>query len=267
MNYNYQAEKDSLMIFGLGLLALLVGFGMGVGSHSLTGNLFTDTWRIVEAEALVQPNDYQITLASLQALGDFHAALGVAEPIDTPQDSLFIRQIGDVGVITINTFVPGTAAAFDTAMAAMPDVKRLVIDVRENRGGVIDEAVRIADRFIDFGILAIEQHKSEEIIHRAEKGALDLPVIVLVNHDTYSAAEVLALALRHYGHIVVGQPTYGKASLQRTFAVADDYALQLTTGYWYGPRGETVAGQGVIPNVVTAPGDELQKALELLEGN
>ena len=58
--------------------------------------------------------------------------------------------------------------------------------------------------FVNHGILAIEQHKTGEIIHGAEKGKIDLPVVVLVNHDTVSAAEVLALALQAYGSTIVG---------------------------------------------------------------
>lgn len=257
-------EKDSLMIFGLGLLALLFGFGMGVGSSSLTGDLFQDTWRIVEDESAAHmPNDYQITLASLQALGDPRAGLYVASSVESPQETVLVRRVDDIGIVTVSVFVPGTSKAFSDALAALTGINGLVIDLRDNWGGAMEEAVAVADLFVDYGILAIEQHRTDEIIHRAEKGEIDLPVVVLVNRDSYSAAEVVALALQRYGSIIVGQPSYGKATLQRTFAVKE-YTLQLTTGYWYGPRGESVAGQGVIPNVTTEVGHELQTAFELL---
>lgn len=125
-------------------------------------------------------------------------------------------------------------------------MKALVLDVRDNPGGLLDEAIAIADLFLDEGPIVSTWGRlvSEQAEHRATPGGYpsDLPVVLLINNGSASASEILAGALQDTGRaLVVGVRTWGKGSVQTLFEARDGSALKLTIGRYYTPSGEPVA--------------------------
>jgi carboxyl-terminal processing protease len=137
--------------------------------------------------------------------------------------------------------------------------RSLILDVRENPGGLLEQGLAVADLFLDAGLtIASTRGRIPEAnqVFKDETGQLwpGMPVVVLVDSGTASAAEIVAGALQdHKRGVVVGSPTYGKGSAQSVFPLPDDLALKLTTARWFTPKGRTIARDstngGITPDV------------------
>jgi len=152
----------------------------------------------------------------------------------------------------------------------------LVFDLRNNPGGYLEGSVFIASEFIKNGIIVSQKNsdntKQDYSVDKRGK-LLDIPLVVLVNKGSASAAEIVAGALRDYKRAtIVGETTFGKGSVQTPFDLTQGAGLHITTGKWLLPKGETIAKVGVKPDVevklddaTTATTDgQLAKAIELL---
>ena len=137
------------------------------------------------------------------------------------------------------------------------ELRALVLDVRNNPGGLLEIVVRIVDRFVSKGKIVITKgrHKADQVYmatqENTHKPLLRMPLVVLVNHGSASASEILAGALQvlHDRATIVGARTYGKGSVQTVFPLDDDKGVvKLTTGYYYLPNGDRVDGTGVTPD-------------------
>jgi carboxyl-terminal processing protease len=133
------------------------------------------------------------------------------------------------------------------------DSTGLIIDLRNNAGGVVDGAVAIADEFLDRGVIVSTRGRLPEMNHvyEAQAGALaaTLPIIVLVNQGTASAAEILAAALQENGRAeVLGTRTFGKGAVQTLVPLEDGGALKLTTAYYRTPAGQVIHDAGILPD-------------------
>ncbi len=137
------------------------------------------------------------------------------------------------------------------------EIRGLVLDMRNNPGGLVDQAVRVADQFLAEGvILTIEGRggKNPEV-HRAHERGTEpaYPIIVLVNRGTASAAEIVSGALQDHGRaVIMGTPTFGKGSVQTIIPLDDGSGLKLTTARYYTPRHRSIQEQGIAPDVVVA---------------
>ena len=130
----------------------------------------------------------------------------------------------------------------------------LVLDLRNNPGGLLDQAVRVADEFIDSGLIVRTEGKDGRIIdeERAhQRGTrLGFPIIVLVNGGSASASEIVAGALQDHGRaLIVGTTTFGKGSVQSVFELDDGSALKLTIARYYTPSGRSIQERGITPDV------------------
>jgi carboxyl-terminal processing protease len=139
--------------------------------------------------------------------------------------------------------------------AANPSAKALVLDLRDNPGGLLEEAVKVADLFLDTGpIVSTRGRMMAERVYPATPGGYPatLPVVVVVNGQSASASEIVTGALQDTGRAaVVGTPTYGKGSVQTVFGYADGSALKLTIALYFTPSGAPVAPkEGRKPDVV-----------------
>ncbi len=166
---------------------------------------------------------------------------------------------GDIGLVTIENFDARCAQESIDAVEALlaEGAEKIIFDVRYNPGGYAHELVELLDYLLPEGELfrAVSYDGSEDIDYSDEE-FLDVPMAVLVNASSYSAAEFFAAALREYeAAIVVGEATVGKGYFQTTYRLNDGSAVALSVGKYYTPKGFSLANVGITPDVVV-PVDE-----------
>ena len=190
----------------------------------------------------------------------------------------------NIGYITVSSFDEGTADEFKNKLEELQskNVKSLIVDLRNNGGGIVQEATQIADYLLDKDqkiIITKDKQGKEEITLSKEDKITDLPVVVLVNGYTASSSEILASALKDNNRAkVVGTKTYGKGVIQNVYRLTDGSALKLTTHEYYTAIGNKINKLGITPtedvelpdgvNVYNIPRDkdtQLKKAIELLK--
>ncbi len=165
-----------------------------------------------------------------------------------------------IGIININSFAGNTGDATKAALVAIDKATGgrptgYILDVRSNPGGLLDQAIEIADAFLERGEIVSQRGREKSDIERyyARPGDLarGLPVIVLVDAGSASAAEVLAGALQdHRRAIVMGEKSFGKGSVQTVIQTGPRSALRLTTARYYTPSGKSVQAGGIDPDIV-----------------
>lgn len=162
---------------------------------------------------------------------------------------------GNIGVVTIVNFNANCAAETKAAIQQMLDAgaEKLIFDVRNNPGGWVTELVSILDYLLPEGVLFRSvDYKGAEDVDKSDAACLEMPMAVLVNGSSYSAAEFFAAALQEYGWAtVVGEKTVGKGNYQLTYVLNDGSAVGLSTGKYYTPQGKHLEGVGILPDVVT----------------
>lgn len=190
----------------------------------------------------------------------------------------------DIGYIEITSFDEETASEFKTKLEELlsQNVKSLIIDLRNNGGGIVQEATQIADYLLDKGqkiIITKDKNGNEEVTMSKQEKITDLPIVVLTNAYTASSAEILTSALKDNNRAqVVGIKTYGKGVIQNVYRLTDGSALKLTTQEYYTALGNKLNEIGIEPNVEVELPDgvniynvsreqdtQLQKAIELLK--
>ena len=176
---------------------------------------------------------------------------------------------GGVGYIAIDNFDLNSAEQTIAAIDALVDagVKSLLFDVRNNPGGMKDELVEILDYLLPDGqpVFTSKSYTGQTVTDYTEDGhAVDLPMAVLVNADSYSAAEFFAAALQELGAAqVVGEPTVGKGYFQITYPLSDGSAMAISSGEYFTPNGVSLANVGITPDEVVVLSDEANSALYL----
>ena len=160
---------------------------------------------------------------------------------------------GGVGYVEISNFYVGTADSFRAAVKALETdgAGALVFDVRFNPGGYLNELLDMLDFLLPEGTLFISQDSDGSRDYSySDAECVDLPMAVLINDSSYSAAEFFAAALREYGRAVtVGQQTIGKGYSQQFFVLSDGSAVNLSTREYFTPNGISLAGVGLTPDI------------------
>ncbi|HWS14966.1 MAG TPA: S41 family peptidase, partial [Candidatus Methylomirabilis sp.] len=176
------------------------------------------------------------------------------------------KSMGDgIGYIRLTQFQQDSHQELDRAMQGFlkekEGMKGLILDLRNNPGGLLDQAVRIADEFIESGLIVytdgrVEAQKTKYVAHK-EGTYTGFPIVVLVNAGSASASEIVAGALQDHGRaIIIGQRTFGKASVQTILPLDDGSALRLTTARYYTPNGRSIQAKGIEPDIVVGDGKE-----------
>lgn len=167
---------------------------------------------------------------------------------------------GNIGLVTINNFDERCA---DETIAAIKDLvdrgaKALIFDVRFNPGGYKVELVEVLDYLLPEGVLfRSEAYTGEVTVDNSDASCLELPMAVLVNGSSYSAAEFFAAALSEYDWaVIVGEPTVGKSYYQNTFQLSDGSAVGLSVGKYYTPNGVCLQDEGGLTPDVTVEVEE-----------
>lgn len=167
---------------------------------------------------------------------------------------------GQIGLITITNF---DARCFDESKAAIESLleqgaESLIFDVRNNPGGYKHELVALLDYLLPEGpLFRSEMYDGKSAVDESDASCLEIPMAVLVNENSFSAAEFFAAALSEYdAAVVVGQQTYGKGYFQTTIHLNDGSAVGLSVGKYTTPNGVSLAGVGITPDVVVDVDDD-----------
>ena len=165
-----------------------------------------------------------------------------------------------VGLVTIENF---DARCADETISAIETLRKqgaesLIFDVRNNPGGYAHEMVAVLDYLLPEGeLFRTRDYTGREAADTSDEKYLDMPMVVLVNKDSYSAAEFFAVALQEYGVAsVVGEQTSGKGYFQQTFQLDDGSAVALSTGKYFTPKGISLEGVGITPDVEVTVDEE-----------
>ncbi len=190
-------------------------------------------------------------------------------------DVIVTRLKGGVEVVKIAAFTRGVGSAVRKAIASSDQgpTTGVVLDLRANPGGLLTEAVEVASAFLDGGAVVSYEKRGEPVHHLDAVGGgnTTVPVVVLVDEGTASAAEVVAGALQDRNRaVIVGSRTYGKGSIQEPAQLSDGSALELTVGRYLTPSGRSLDGVGIDPDVLVSAkagsATAEQRALEVLRG-
>ena len=171
----------------------------------------------------------------------------------------------NVGLVTIENFdsrcAEETIAAIETLLSN--GAEKLIFDVRNNPGGYASELVKVLDYLLPEGdLFRTVRYDGKENVDTSDVDCLEVPMAVLVNDGSYSAAEFFAAALSEYeAAIVVGEPTVGKGYFQTTYQLSDGSAVSLSIGKYFTPKGVSLAEEGVTPDVVVAVDEETDLAI------
>ena len=183
------------------------------------------------------------------------------------------RREGDIAYIRIPGFNDNTGAGFENAVHDLkkqmgPVLKGYVLDLRNNPGGLVNQAVRVSDDLLVSGEIVSIRGRSAENIQRhiAKDGDITdgKPIVVLINGGTASASEIVSGALQDNKRAtVIGMTSYGKGSVQTNIPLGVGLgALHLTTGRYYTPSGHSIQARGIIPDIQVAQGDEAAMSKE-----
>jgi len=195
------------------------------------------------------------------------------EGFDKPKDFPMVRDViqvksvrfhlmdGGYGYVRIAQFQEKTDDDLSKALKTMKEeykgeLKGLVLDMRNDPGGLLDQAVRVADHFISDGQMIVYtegREKESKMQFTAKKGAKEpnYPIVVVINGGSASASEIVAGALQdHKRALILGTQSFGKGSVQTIIPLSDDSGLRLTTARYYTPKGRSIQAKGITPDIV-----------------
>lgn len=169
----------------------------------------------------------------------------------------------DIAYIRISSFNDGSDQTIKSEFAKMQKktkngIKGLIIDVRNNPGGLLDQAVAVSDLFLNEGEIVSTRSRNEEdtLKYSASKGdiAEGLPIVVVINDGSASASEILAGALQdHKRAVILGEKSFGKGSVQSVIPFGKYGAIRLTTARYYTPSGRSIQAKGIEPDIEVKP--------------
>ncbi len=215
---------------------------------------------IMEAvKKLRGPKDTKVTITIMR------------ENMSKPKDIVLTRAIiqiksvkskifeDNIGYIRIASFHERTADDLRKALREISEklqpMKGLVLDLRNDPGGLLVQAIEVSDMFLKSGIIVSTRGRTKNMetkaMARNNGNEISCPIVVLVNEGTASAAEIVAGALQDNGRaLIIGTQTFGKASVQTVISLEDGSALKLTTARYYTPKGRSIQAEGIKPDIV-----------------
>jgi carboxyl-terminal processing protease len=214
---------------------------------------------------------------------------GIAEPLvfeitrqEVEIPSVSWRRLEEaplIGYVKLNLFSERTADELQEALDDLQGqgVTQIILDLRDNGGGLLQAAIDVTSQFIEDGIVLYELKRDTEIFHPAKPAyqAVDLPLVILVNGGTASASEIVAGAIQDRGRgLLVGEKTFGKGSVQLIYDLSDGSSLHVTAARWLTPDRHQIDGNGITPDVEVGltPEDreqerdpQLERAVQVLQ--
>ena len=201
----------------------------------------------------------------------------VRDEIPHPSIDLKFEIRPGIGYIHLTQFQETTGEEMDDAVNSFPDLKGLVLDLRENPGGLLSQAVDVCDHLLNKGQTIVSQrgraYPDQNYVATHGNDGKTFPIVVLVNRDTASAAEIVSGALQdHDRALIVGETTFGKGLVQTVYNLSEDSGLALTTYHYYTPSGRLIqrnyAGVSLYDyynHAGTGPGDSSSREVKLTD--
>ncbi|MFZ9728417.1 MAG: S41 family peptidase [Candidatus Nanopelagicaceae bacterium] len=173
-----------------------------------------------------------------------------------------------VALVEIASFISGTASELSEALKSANYKSGVIIDLRNNSGGLVEEAVAVAEQFIGSGIIvSYKVNESEKVFRAVNSNPIKVPVVVIINRNTASSAEILAGAFQDRNRgVVIGERSYGKGSVQELISLDDGSKLELTVALFLTPSGRIIEEVGITPDLAVAPAEIGLKSLQVLGG-
>lgn len=206
---------------------------------------------------------------------------GVTEHLvfNVTRDTIEIKVIesemleGQIGYISVNSFTSSSPILYSHALNILRSqgAKSIILDLRNNPGGLLGAALSVVSPFIDEGkdLLHIESRAEQDNTYFSTSGSIGLPLVVLVNKGSASGSEIVAGAVQDHGvGTLVGTTTFGKATVQHMHELSNGSGLKLTTSKYLTPKKRAIHGVGIEPDVIVEdPEEQLKMAIEILKGN
>lgn len=219
----------------------VMGLSLQEAVEKLRGPVNTSVKITVIREGSPEPIDFKISRAVIKI------------------QSVKFRTEGDVGYIRITSFNENTYAGLQKAVEELKTqlgekMKGVVLDLRNNPGGLLDQAIAVSDAFLDKGEVVSTRGRTSDSIKRfnAHDGDLvnSLPIVVLINSGSASASEIVSGALQdHKRAVIMGTKSFGKGSVQTVIPIPDHGAIRLTTARYYTPSGNSIQAKGITPDI------------------
>jgi carboxyl-terminal processing protease len=202
------------------------------------------------------------------------------EGLDKPQDFTLTRDIIElksvtykmlhdkIGYVRLRQFQENTSSELENALNDLENqgIEALIMDLRNNPGGLLNAAVEVSDKFLEKGKLIVytegrKKNQDMRFVSHQDFTHPNYPMAILVNHGSASASEIVAGALKaHSRAIIIGTQTYGKGSVQSVIPLSDNSGLRLTTALYYTPDGKSIHEKGITPDIIVAPEDTAKMA-------
>ncbi|MDY4544495.1 MAG: S41 family peptidase [Bacilli bacterium] len=188
--------------------------------------------------------------------------------IDYPNLRYSFVENKDIGYIKIDLFSTNINKQLENALFQLNKYSGLIIDLRNNSGGYLEEVYQTAEIFLPKGSVIyslLQKDNRKQEFKDKTNDKQDVPIVVLVNGNTASAAEILAAALKDsYGAVLVGSQTYGKGKVQHTYSLSSGEMVKYTASLWYRPNGTNIDGTGIIPDYQVENDFETNEANETI---
>lgn len=177
---------------------------------------------------------------------------------------------GNIGYIQIKAFEEATDKDFKKAIEDFENknAKGLIVDLRDNGGGLVSSGVNVADELMGKGVVTFtKDRKGKKEYYRSDSKKTDLPYVLLVNGNTASASEIISGAIKDSGEgKIVGTKTFGKGVIQISIPIGDGSGIKLTIMQYFSPKGKTIHKKGIVPDyIVNGKNNQLKKAVEILK--
>ena len=252
---------------------------IAVNGVLVNGDNYNEAVNMMKGVGKYGKNGDDLTLTVKRGDNEFEVKLTRAEVINHTVKTKMLKN--KIGYVRISQFDEVTGDDFEklTDKLLSDGAKSIIIDLRNNPGGVLTGVVQVADRLLPKGkIMTVKDKAGEEIVYNSDEKEIDVPMCVLINGSSASASEVLAGALRdHKKAVLVGEKSYGKGVVQSVFDLSDGSAFKLTTAEYFTPNGESIHKKGITPDHVVkleatknvfalseSEDIQLQKAIEVL---
>ena len=232
-----------------------------VNGTQVTGASLASTVALIRAD-IGDRVDLLVARAEKKILATIKAGKVQAKSVELTQVT------SSVALLEIASFISGTAIEVSRVLQSANYASGVIIDLRNNSGGLLQEAVDVAELFIGNGIIvSYKVNESEKVFRATNSNPIKVPVVVITNRNTASSAEILAGAFQDRNRgVVIGERSYGKGSVQELISLDDGSKLELTVALFLTPSGRIIEEVGITPDLAVAPAEIGLKSLQVLGG-